>query len=586
MLLETAMSTITTARFVRAASLAELDAAAEGRLVVQVAGHTLVLLRHDGGVRALDNRCPHLGFPLHRGSVKDGILTCHWHHARFDVCTGGAFDLWADDARAYPVEERDGDLWVDVTVPGDPREHLIDRLQHGLERNLSLVLAKTAVASGDLGVPPVEPFRAGVVFGARYRRGGWGQGLTIHTCLMNLVSHLDLEDRPRALYQGLSAVAGDTAGNAPRFAVAPLPGGGVDPSTLKRWFRRFVLVRDAEGAERCLISAIHADANRQTLADMLFTAATDHHYYGGGHVADFTNKALEALDLAGWTHAEAVLPSLAPFFASAGRSEENNAWRNPVDLVAMLRGAFEKLPDALAAGRMKRYGGGAELIPTLLAESASDAVGAMLAALSEGCKPEELAALVTHAAATRVAQFHTSNEFGDWDTALHTFTFANAIEQGMHRAPSTELLRGVFDAAMSVHLDRFLNIPPARLPAPDGKGSPEELLEGLMPLLDGQQQVNPAGELAAAYLAAGGDPARLMARLGRALLREDRDFHTIQCVEAAVRQYTARRGTPEGAVALIAAARYLAAHAPTRRTQDQLFRTAERLHRGERLFEG
>jgi len=39
-------------------------------------------------------------------------------------------------------------------------------------------------------------------------------------------------------------------------------------------------------------------------------------------------------------------------------------------------------------------------------------------------------------------------------------------------------------------------------------------------------------------------------------------------------------------VALIAAARYLAAHAPTRRTQDQLFRTAERLHRGERLFEG
>jgi nitrite reductase/ring-hydroxylating ferredoxin subunit len=31
---------------------------------------------HDGGkIFALDNRCPHLGFPLHRGSIENGILT-------------------------------------------------------------------------------------------------------------------------------------------------------------------------------------------------------------------------------------------------------------------------------------------------------------------------------------------------------------------------------------------------------------------------------------------------------------------------------------------------------------------------------
>jgi hypothetical protein len=26
-----------------------------------------------------------MGFPLDRGSVDDGILTCHWHHARFEL---------------------------------------------------------------------------------------------------------------------------------------------------------------------------------------------------------------------------------------------------------------------------------------------------------------------------------------------------------------------------------------------------------------------------------------------------------------------------------------------------------------------
>jgi nitrite reductase/ring-hydroxylating ferredoxin subunit len=50
-------------------------------------------------VYAVDNRCPHMGFPLHKGSVADGILTCHWHHARFDLESGGTFDPWADDVQ-------------------------------------------------------------------------------------------------------------------------------------------------------------------------------------------------------------------------------------------------------------------------------------------------------------------------------------------------------------------------------------------------------------------------------------------------------------------------------------------------------
>jgi nitrite reductase/ring-hydroxylating ferredoxin subunit len=53
---------------------------------------------------AFDNRCPHMGFPLDRGSVEDGILTCHWHHARFDLASGCTFDLWADDVPICPVE--------------------------------------------------------------------------------------------------------------------------------------------------------------------------------------------------------------------------------------------------------------------------------------------------------------------------------------------------------------------------------------------------------------------------------------------------------------------------------------------------
>src|SRR5205807_5055334 len=101
---------------------------------------------------------------------------------------------------------------------------------------------------------------------------------------------------------------------------------------------------------------------------------------------------------------------------------------------------------------------------------------ALLDALRRGAGEVELASAVSFAAATRIARFPTSNEFGDWDTALHTFTFANAVEQGLRRSPSPELLRGVLDAATSVHLDRFLNVPATRLPTPDRAADPDELL--------------------------------------------------------------------------------------------------------------
>ena len=571
------MTTMETGLRKRAASLEKLRET--GRLVVALEGHTICLLEEEGEVFAVDNRCPHMGFPLHRGSVSDGILTCHWHHARFDLCTGGTFDQWADDLRRFPVEVDGDDVYVDVSPPEDPLGHQRQRLYDGLRLDISLVVAKATIALADADPSGADVFAASLEFGSLRRSGGWFRGLTTLTCLMNLVPRLEGQERAAALYHGATDVASDSAGMAPRFPLDPLPGAeSVSTARLGRWFRNFIEVRDAEGAERALVSAVRAGASQEELADMLFAAATDHRYLDGGHTLDFVNKALEALDTAGWARAEAVLASLPPQLAFAERMEESNAWRNPVDLVALLEDAFERLPTLRPSGE---WGGRDALVEVVLGGEPPEILDAVLAALDDGAGAVELASAVTFAAATRIARFPTSNEYGDWDTALHTFTFANAVEQGLRRSPSRELLRGVLDASMSVHLDRFLNVPAARLPTPQEDADPEALLAELPRLLDAQQQVDEAGQLAASYLGAGGDPQRLIAALGACLLREDRNFHTIQCVEAAVRQHelTGER------LPLLAAARYLAAHAPTARAQRQTYEIARRLHRGERVYE-
>jgi nitrite reductase/ring-hydroxylating ferredoxin subunit len=575
------MTVVEAPKRMRAASLKELED--KGRLVVGVEGQTVCLLLDGGEVRAIDNRCPHMGFPLHRGTVNDGILTCHWHHARFDLCTGGTFEQWADELRRFPVEVDDGEIYVDLTPRRDPVEHQRGRLQVGLERDISLVVAKAAIVLTEADPTGAGAFRAGLDFGVGRRGGGWFRGLTTLSCLMNLVPRLAPEERAAALYHGLSDVASDSAGEEPRFPLQPLPGDELEPARLARWFRGFVEVRDAEGAERALVSAVRAGATQTELADMLFAAATDHRYLDGGHALDFVNKALEALDVAGWDRAEAVLASLPAQLAFAERMEEANAWRNPVDLVALLEDAFARLPEALA-GRRRDWDGRGALVETLISAEPAEILEALLAALHDGGREVEVASAVSFAAATRIARFPTSNEFGDWDTALHSFTFANAVEQGLRRSASVELLRGVLDAAMSVYLDRFLNVPATRLPTPQG-GEPDLLLADLRALFDRQQQVDEAGQAVASYLGAGGDADRLVANLGASLLREDRNFHTIQCVEAGVRQHELLRGSEEAGLPLLAAARYLAAHASTARSQRQTYEIARRLHRGERIYE-
>ncbi len=91
---------------------------------------------------------------------------------------------------------------------------------------------------------------------------------------------------------------------------------------------------------------------------------------------------------------------------------------------------------------------------------------------------------------------------------------------------------------MSVYLNRFLNVPAARIPEPkDTIDNPENLLNQLPDLLNRQQQVNEVGKLVAHYLYSGGKPELLMATLGKLMLRENRDFYVIQEIEAAFKHY-------------------------------------------------
>ena len=578
-----------------AGTVAELER--NGRLVVR-GSHRPVLVIHDRGrVYALDNRCPHMGFPLERGSIEDGILTCHWHHARFDLASGCTFDLWADDVPTCPVEIRDDEIWVKPDF-GHPVGYSRQRLQDGMAHNLGLVIAKAVQAQLAAGVSARDIVRQAVLFGARNLEG-WSTGMTIITALGNLIPLLRGETIYLALLHGVRKVAADCDGApAPRqrAALTSRP----QTSALKRWLRRWSAVRHGEAAQRTLLTAMAADARPPILADLLFAAETDRIFADGGHSLDFINKAFECLDLIGWEHASAVLPGVVGQMVGGRGAEELTEWRQPTDLIALCERAAPQLSDHYARGPGgDTWAKHVELAHGLLGDDPQAIVNVLCNAASEGASFDDLGRSLAYAAGLRVARFGTANEHADWESAHHVFTYCNAVHQGLKRiggdpklaAQGCELLRGVLHGALAIYLIRYLNVPPARLPG-EGDASLDDLPTGedeiraaLLAAFDRQHQIEGAARLVARHLALGHAPELLICALAHALLREDADFHAYQMLEAGVRQYTEWGNTPAGRHILIAVARYLAAHSPTERAWLQTADIAERLSRGDHLHE-
>jgi hypothetical protein len=225
-----------------------------------------------------------------------------------------------------------------------------------------------------------------------------------------------------------------------------------------------------------------------------------------------------------------------------------------------------------------------------LGEDPEAILAAIEAAARSGASAADLGRALAYAAARRVATFGNANEHGDWETAHHAFTYANAIHQGLKRIDSgAEAARGVLHGTMAVYLARYLNVPPARLPGEGGDSlddlpdSMDGIRAALLDAFDRQRQVDAAARLVARHLMLGHPPEPLIATLAHVLLREDAGFHACQMLEAGVRQFGEWGNGDQGRHILVAVARYLAAHSPTERSLFQTADIARRLVRGGEL---
>ncbi len=82
---------------------------------VEVGEQTIALFNVDGVFYAIGDTCTQRGGPLSQGSLEGTTVTCPWHRASFDVCTGKNLSPPApQEVACYRVKVDGDDIQVEI----------------------------------------------------------------------------------------------------------------------------------------------------------------------------------------------------------------------------------------------------------------------------------------------------------------------------------------------------------------------------------------------------------------------------------------------------------------------------------------
>ncbi|WP_437969319.1 Rieske (2Fe-2S) protein [Sorangium sp. So ce260] len=457
------------------------------------AGRRFACVLRGGEVHALDDRCPHQGYPLSEGALRGGVLTCAWHNWKFEIASG-ACTFGGEPVRRYATRIDGGRVLLNRAVDtgaevrrlvaglreavlrDDPARALREGLRlgalglHRMETGLGSlhlafeVLAKDGAERAEYGfdhglallsdlcawvergwVPAEEAFvvAAHAIGEASARLGPRGKGAGKATASSPLARIADFElDEPAKVSEALAAERRDEA---------------------EARMRELVEVRGAAGARRALLP---------------FVAQHLHDY---GHGAIFLAKALElaerfssaadevlaasTVQLA-WATADTSLPPFTATRAALARLAE-------LPLPGLEADAEPARPAAASAAPLDPAERAAFEAEVLAGER--QAVEATVRWLARGAGPLALLGAIGHAAAVRVARFDSAweqrldAEVGVLDVT-HAVTFAEAAAAlGREALPREAAQLAVLAAGF---VGKLRNADAAAPPAPPAPHAP------------------------------------------------------------------------------------------------------------------
>jgi nitrite reductase/ring-hydroxylating ferredoxin subunit len=393
----------------------------DGRALFRHGGRQIALFSTPDGVFACNNRCPHEGYPLREGTLSAGcVLTCNWHNWKFDLKTGANLDR-GEGLRTYPVQLREGEVWLDMTEPPlDVRRAVVmASLKGAFEDEDYERLARDLARLAELG-DPREALRAAIGWSWQRLEYGWTHAYAGMADWLALYEERagDREAQLICLLECLTHLAEDC------LRQPELPFAAGEQPWNENEFLAAIEAEDEAAAIARLRGALASGLHFPHL-ERAFSRAALAHYTDFGHSLIYTAKAGDLIGRLGEAVEAPLLSSLVRSFVYATREDMIPEFR---DYASALRNWGR---DKAAPAAADYDGLNVRRALALTAErGAADPLRLYRALLGANARNLLLLDLKRQA---RVDQPIVDN--ADWLDVTHGVTFSNAVRRQCTKFP-------------------------------------------------------------------------------------------------------------------------------------------------------
>ena len=566
--------------FVRVADVKEVP---EGTpKAVKVGGRSIALFQHQGSFYATDNQCPHMGYPLTRGRVRNGVLTCDWHGWSYDMKGGGCFTGGCDDLDTFAVEVREGAIYVDVNGRGSKRKdaHLL-LLKEGLLSEDNWTLSKAIAITLARGVSEQETLKRVVQHLGRHiateREGSdGGRELAMMVNGVKVARHYAADDRLIPLMIAATGASG-RAGDRPE--VQPLPG----PMTwekLEHWIRVFSADKNWEGIEKCLITVRRVGGYDDRIIPLLYECALEPFFLGHVENLPFLGFLSELLEEYGWDQSEELVCNLAAKILGRDRGAPEELRLSAIKMFEPIKATIAELASSTgAAGEIDED----ELVRGLTSGDMAQTFNAVTDALRTRVSVERIITTMVLLAADRMARTPVNLNPG-WGSLRQELVLASSVRTALRYGGFSIGATALYHAAWQFFSDRWLNIPHRALSEPLGASKSDAASEdvAIRTVLDSIEtvQVRDVGRHTREYLNAGFSGDRLLSEMGQSILKDDNGWNLVHGLRFVFDEWTQCEGHPARNQLLIGLSRW-ATDVRKRAGSQSAAQTAQRFARGQ-----
>ena len=553
-------------------SLGSLDQFAPGSLsTIKRPPHQLVVARTENGeIFALDNRCPHEGYPLAQGDLKGCALTCCWHNWKFDV-RDGACTLGGEDVRSFPLEVRDGEVFCDLAEP-EPSQFFPAwkaSFNEGLFKHDNGRAIRDGVRLLAGGYPAWDLLADIATQDALHAEYGCGHALAVAADVGRLLPRYSGTRAMYAIAPTLDMAGESNRRQAKRPQPKPIAG------ATRESVREAIEEEDLERAEALILGAFDAGVARASIDEWLFAALSDH-FLSFGHPLIYQIKLQELMAQVDESYARALYAAQTAGIVY-GTREDTLPYMQPY--ANFVREVESQFADVYSSERDTTASDAAldHVRAAVLDGKPREACESVWGALTAGTRPERIAEALVGCAAERLLRFDDSLDRNpdlaeNWLWATHRFTFASAVRNALLRFRSPDALRFLFQSVMFTNSGRAMDLEPAARFSRDAAASSasvDDILDAVR-----EHDARRATCMMASYLEARSPLVPLREAIEDRLL-EDRPHvrpivvaHAIKTSQAAFEEFGVLPHERDRETCLLAAVRLLASPLAERRVHE------------------